>query len=166
MRYRAGSGGRARQARRAAFPVVLSTALLSVGPIPAAAQVGLASAVASVTLVAHVDPQGSIFSITPPRQTGQAGPLMEAVTTVRLSSNTGYQLIVRGLEGSTSRIWFRSATGEFVLLNVVTSVPVARATRGSGETLQDVYFRFEEPVSGGTPPPLPVRYELAIDPTS
>jgi hypothetical protein len=167
MRYRAESGGAARRpARGAAFAVALTTALLSLGSVPAAAQVGLASAVGSVTLMAHVDPQGSISSVTPPRQTGQAGPLTEAVTTVRLSSNTGYRLIVRSLEGSTSRMWARSTTGEFVLLNAVTSVPVARATRGSGETLQNVYFRFEAPVSGGTPPPLPVRYELAIDPTS
>jgi len=91
---------------------------------------------------------------------------MEAVTTVRLSSNTGYRLIVRGLEGSTFPVWVRSATGEFVLLTAGTSVAVARATRGSEETLQDVYFRFESPVSGGTPPPLPVRYELAIDPAT
>ncbi len=90
---------------------------------------------------------------------------MEAVTTVRLSSNAGYRLIVRGLDGSTSRVWVRSSTGEFVLLTAGTSVPVAGALRGSQETLQDVYFRFEMPVSGGTPPPLPVRYELAIDPT-
>jgi len=90
---------------------------------------------------------------------------MEAVTTVRLSSNAGYRLIVRGVEGSTSRVWVRSSTGEFVLLTAGTSVPVAGAPRGSEETLQDVYFRFEAPVSGGTPPPLPVRYELAIDPT-
>jgi len=115
--------------------------------------------------VAHVDPHGSISSITPPRETGQTGLLREAVTTVRFSSNAGYRLIVRELEGSTSRVWVRSAAGEFVLLTAGTSVPVARATRGSGEMLQDIYFRFEAPVSGGPPPPLPVRYELAIDPT-
>jgi hypothetical protein len=28
-----------------------------------------------------------------------------------------------------------------------------------------VHFRFEAPVSGGTLPPLPVRYEIEIDPT-
>ena len=89
---------------------------------------------------------------------------MEAVTTVRLSSNAGYRLMVRGLEGSTSRVWVRSSRGEFVLLTAGISVAVARATRGSAEALQDVYFRFEAPVSGSTPPPLPVRYELAIDP--
>jgi len=44
-------------------------------------------------------------------------------------------------------------------------VTVARNTRGSGETLQDVHFRFEAPVSGGTLPPLSVGYEIAIDPT-
>ena len=89
---------------------------------------------------------------------------MEAVTTVRLSSNAGYRLIVRGLEGS-SRVWVRSSTGEFVRLTAGSSVLVASAPRGSNETLQDVYFRFEAPVSGGTLPPLPVGYELAIDPT-
>ncbi|HKP48992.1 MAG TPA: hypothetical protein VJU17_03175 [Gemmatimonadales bacterium] len=116
-------------------------------------------------LVAHVDPQGSISSVTPLRPTNQAGLLMEAVTTVQLSSNAGYRLIVRGWGGSTSRLWVRSTTGEFVRLTAGTSVAVAGAAHGSKETLQDVYFRFEAPDSGGTLPPLPVRYELAIDPT-
>lgn len=166
MRYRAGSGERTGpRTRGAGILAVLSIGLLCLGSVPAAAQVGLASAVGSVTLVAHVDPQGSISSVTPPRHTSQTELLIEAVTTVRLSSNAGYRLMVRGLEGSASRVWVRSATGEFVLLTAVASVPVARATRGSGETLQDVHFRFEAPGSGGTPPPLPVRYELAIDPT-
>ena len=131
----------------------------------AAAQVGLASAIGSVALVAHVDPHGTISSVTPPRETGRTGLLREAVTTVRLFSNTGYRLIVRGLAGSTSRVWVQAATGEFVPLTPGGSVTVARKTRGSGETLQDVHFRFEAPVSGGTLPPLPVGYEIAIDPT-
>ena len=143
---------------------MLGTGLVCLGPLPAAAQVGLASALGSLTLVAHVDPQGSISSVTPLRPTSQTGLLMEAVTTVRLSSNAGYRLIVRGLEGS-SRVWVRSSTGEFVRLTAGSSVLVASAPRGSNETLQDVYFRFEAPVSGGTLPPLPVGYELAIDPT-
>jgi hypothetical protein len=90
---------------------------------------------------------------------------MEAVTTVRLSSNAGYRLIVRGLEGDSAQVWVRSITGEFVRLTPGTSVAVAGAARGSKETLQDVYFRLEAPVGGGTLPPLPVGYELAIDPT-
>jgi hypothetical protein len=90
---------------------------------------------------------------------------MEAVATVRLSSNAGYRLIVRGLEDASSSVWVRSASGEFVRLTARSSVLVAGAPRGSNQTLQDVYFRFEAPVSGGTLPPLPVRYELAIDPT-
>src|SRR4051812_36273803 len=98
MRYRAGSGERTGpRTRGAGIRGVLSIGLLCLGSVPAAAQVGLASAVGSVTLVAHVDPQGSISSVTPPRQTGQTELLMEAVTTVRLSSNAGYRLIVRGL---------------------------------------------------------------------
>src|SRR4051794_1805000 len=165
MRYREGSGGRAgRRVSASGILGALSMGLLCLGSVPAAAQIGLASAVGSVSLVAHVDPHGSISSITPPRETGQTGLLREAVTTVRLSSNIGYRLMLRGLGGLTSRVWVRSATGEFVLLTAGTLVPVARATRGSGEMLQDVYFRFEAPVGGGTRPPLPVRYELAIDP--
>jgi len=142
----------------------LSTGLLCLGSVPAAAQIGLASSVGSVSLVAHADPHGSISSVSPPREAGQTGLLREAVTTVRVSSNTGYGLMVRGLEGSTSRIWVRSATGGYVLLTASSSVTVARASRGSGEMLQDVYFRFEAPDSG-TLPPLPVRYEMVIDPT-
>jgi hypothetical protein len=90
---------------------------------------------------------------------------MEAVTTVRLSSNAGYRLMVRGLEDDSAQVWVRSITGEFVRLTAGSSVSVAGAPSGSKETLQDVYFRFEAPDSGGTLPPLPVGYELAIDPT-
>ena len=144
---------------------LLTAGLLCLRSAPAAAQVGLASASGSVTLVAHVDPRGSISSVTPPRETGQTELLREAVTTVRLFSNAGYRLVVRGLAGSTSRVWVQTATGEFVLLTAGAAVTVARNRRGSGEILQDVHFRFEAPVSGGTLPPLPVRYEIAIDPT-
>jgi hypothetical protein len=145
--------------------LLAAAGLLCLQSAPAAAQVGLASAIGSVALVAHVDPHGSISSVTAPRETSRTGFLREAVTTVRLFSNTGYQLIVRGLAGSTSRVWVQAATGEFVALTPGGSVTVARNTRGSGETLQDVHFRFEAPVSGGTLPPLPVRYEIEIDPT-
>ena len=166
MRYTAGTRGRTgRPPRWAGFLGMLSAGLMCLGPSPAAAQVGLTSAVGSITLVAHVDPQGSISSVTPPRLTSQTGLLMEAVTTVRLSSNAGYRLIVRGLEGDSAPVWVRSITGEFVRLTPGTSVAVAGAARGSKETLQDVYFRFEAPDSGGTLPPLPVGYELAVDPT-
>ena len=166
MRYTSGTWGRtARRPRWAGVLGVLNAGLMCLGPSPAAAQVGLTSAVGSITLVAHVDPQGSISSVTPLRPTSQTGLLMEAVTTVRLSSNAGYRLIVRGLEGASSRVWVRSSTGEFVRLTAGASVLVAGAPRGSKETLQDVYFRLEAPVGGGTLPPLPVGYELAIDPT-
>jgi hypothetical protein len=165
MLYRATTGGRAvPRLRWAGILGMLTTGLLCVGPLPATAQVGLASTVGSVMLVAHADPQGSISSVTPPRLTSQTGLLMEAVTTVRLSSNAGYRLLVRALEGAPSPVWVRSATGEFVQLTAGSSVTVAGAPRGSKEMLQDVYFRFEAPDSGGTLPPLPVRYELAIDP--
>ncbi len=149
----------------AARILALLAGLLCVQSSVAAAQIGLASAIGSVALVAHVDPHARISSVTPPRETGRTGLLREAVTTVRLFSNTGYRLIVRGLAGSTSRVWVQATTGEFVVLTPGGSVTVAGNARGSGETLQDVHFRFEAPVSGGTLPPLPVRYEIAIDPT-
>jgi hypothetical protein len=93
------------------------------------------------------------------------GLLREAATTLRLSSNSGYQLIVRGVPGSTSRVWVQSSTGEFVELTAGASVTVAHDAPGLGETLRDVHFRFLAPASGDTLPPLPVRYDIAINPT-
>ena len=139
--------------------IVVSLAL----PRDLAAQVGLTSGMAQVTLVARVAPRGTIQAVSPQRETVHSGLIREATVTVRLAANTGYQLIVRGTATPASRIWVRSVNGEFQELTAGSAVVVARDSRGGGEWERSVHYRIE--ASGNEAPVLPVRYEIAIAPT-
>jgi hypothetical protein len=142
--------------------IALALVLLAL-PRVLEAQVGLTSGMAQVTLVARVAPRGTIQGVSPQRETGNSGSVRESSVTVRLAANAGYQLIVRGTATPTSRIWVRSANGEFQELRAGSAVVVARDPRGGGEWERSVHYRIE--TSGNGAPLLPVRYEIAIAPT-
>lgn len=129
------------------------------------AQVGLTSGVARVSLLARVAAQGSIHSISAPREILRLGELRELSSTVRLSANAGYQLQVRGIPGTVSRLWVQAANGEFRELAPGASVTVAENHQGTQEREREVRFRIEVPAGGTAPTELPMRYEMAISPT-
>lgn len=132
----------------------------------AEAQVGLTSGMAQVALVARIPPRGSIEQVSSHRQTAATGTMREFSVTVRLSANTGYRLIVRGMGVPTSPIWVRSADGTYQELRSGTSVTVARDSHCAGQWQREVRYRTEVTDSGDeNPRALPVRYEIAIDPT-
>lgn len=140
--------------------VVLAT------PRVAESQIGLISGMAQVTLVARIPPRGSIQGVSAQRENGRTGTLREASVTVRVSVNTGYQLLVRAAGVPTSRIWVRAVTGEFQELTAGSPVTVARDTRCAGQWEREVHYRIES--SGpddAASNALPVRYEIAINPT-
>jgi hypothetical protein len=145
----------------------LALGIIALGrPAESAAQVGISSAVAQVALVARVAPRGSINGVSAPRETTRTGSLREATTTVHVSANTGYQLLVRGFAESTARIWVRAASGDFQELKPGSAVIVAQETHAAGQWDREVHYRIEMPDRGETPlAPLPVRYEIAISPT-
>lgn len=60
------------------------------------------------------------------------GSVRETSVAVRLSANTGYQLIVRGTGSPTSRVWVRATNGEFQELTAGSSVTVARDAHNAG----------------------------------
>jgi hypothetical protein len=131
-------------------------------PGVAQSQVGISSNVAQIALVAHVAPRGSIQGVSAERETGRMGSVREASVMVRVAANTGYQLVVRGTPVADSHIWVRGANGEFQELTAGSSVTVARGAHAAGEWDREVQYRIE---SAGDLNSLPVRYELAINPT-
>jgi hypothetical protein len=144
---------------------VLARALILVAvtlslPSVARSQVGISSGLTQITLVARVAPHGSIKGVSAERETGRMGGLREASTTVRLSANAGYRLVVKAAGTPSSRVWVRAVTGEFQELTAGSSVTVARGTQAV-ESEREVQYRIE---SAGDELGLPVRYELAIAP--
>jgi hypothetical protein len=134
------------------------------GPVPLAAQVGLGSNVARVTLVVQVPPKVSIRGATPLVRSSN-GAVTEASVKLRLSTNTGYRLVAVGLgSGRGPRLWVRSASGEFQELTAGASVTVARDSRVAGEFEREVSYRIES-AGGDRVESLPVRYEVVINPT-
>jgi hypothetical protein len=131
-------------------------------PGVAQSQVGISSGVAQIALVAHIAPRGSIQGVSAERETSRIGSVREASVMVRVAANTGYQLVVRGTPVAASRIWVRGVNGEFQELTAGSSVTVARGTHAAGQWDREVQYRIE---SAGDLNSLPVRYEIAIDPT-
>jgi hypothetical protein len=137
---------------------------LLVQPQGVEAQIGLTSGMAQVALVARIAPRGSIQGVSAQRETGRVGTMREASVTVRMSANTGYQLVVKGTGASTSRIWVRAANGEFQELTAGSSVTVAQDTHCAGQWEREVRYRIEAQDAAGDLTVLPVRYEIAINP--
>jgi hypothetical protein len=120
---------------------------------------------AQVTLVARIAPRGAIQMAGRTRETNRAGVIREASAVVRLSANTGYRLLVRGTGSPKSRIWVRDADGKFQELTAGSSVTVAHTARAAGQCEREVHYRIEMTESGAPLTPLPVRYEMAINPS-
>jgi hypothetical protein len=148
--------------RQVLVRIVAALGMVFALPGVAHSQVGISSGVAQVALVAHIAPRGSIQGVSAERETGRTGSVREASVTVRVAANTGYQLVVRGTAVAASRIWVRSVDGEFRELTSGSSVIVARGAHAAGQWDREVQYRIE---SAGDLNSLPVRYEIAINPT-
>lgn len=130
----------------------------------AEAQVGIRSGVGQVTLIARRAPEGSIQAVTPAQQTGRAGRMIEASTMVRLSANSGYQLTVRGIGTSSAGIWVRDVNGTYQELAGGSSITVARGSHTDGQWERQVHYRVEAAQNDELAGPLPVYYEMRINP--
>jgi hypothetical protein len=144
---------------------VLAWTLVAFGmlvfPPVAPGQVGIPSGVAQVTLVAHVVTRASVQGVSGERVMGRVGGLRETSTTVRISANTGYRLIIRRAGAPSSRVWVRAVTGEFQELTDGSSVTVAQGAYGAVAWEREIQYRIE---AAGMEESLPVRYEMAISP--
>lgn len=129
------------------------------------AQVGIRSGLARVTLVARRAPEGSIQSAGPAQQTGRVGQFVEASAMVRFRANSGYQLMVRGIGTSSARIWVQDVNGEYRELTGASPVTVARGSHTVGQWEREVRYRLEVGEGAELAGPLPVRYEMRVNPT-
>ncbi|MFL5403966.1 MAG: hypothetical protein ACJ8BF_14255 [Gemmatimonadales bacterium] len=139
--------------------------LVASAPVAAEAQVGIASNMTQIALVARVSPRGSISAVGAQRETARMGTVREATVSVGVSANTGYQLIVRAVAATSSRIWVRAVNGEFQELKAGSAVTVAKDSHCAGQWERSVQFRIEMAEGADQMQPLPVRYEIAISPT-
>jgi hypothetical protein len=105
-----------------------------------------------------------------PRDTGRQGSLREARVAVSMTANVGYRVIVRGTgatkspgSGPTGRIWVLGADGRFHELGGGTAVTVMRV-HAAGESEREIVYRIEDSPDTGSVHPLPVRYDLAVNP--
>jgi hypothetical protein len=135
-----------------------------VGAAPLSAQVGFSSNLAQVALVVRVAPRASIEGVSPPVQSTGQGSLTEASVKVRLSTNTGYRLVVVGTASSqASRLWVRTSSGDFQELVPGASVTVAQGQRAAGQLEREVSYKLE--AAADAVESLPVRYEIVVTPT-
>jgi hypothetical protein len=133
-------------------------------PRSAEGQVGLVSRVAQVTLVAHAVPGGRLPSLGQIRQIRHGG-VRETAALVRFSTNAGYRLVVKRLGRTGSRLWVKSASGEYQELTANAPVTVVLQPRGSGEEECEIRFR-EDDLERGEPAAAPlIRYDLVMSPT-
>lgn len=129
----------------------------------ASAQVGLSSGAQRVALLVRVPARASLQEVVPLQEKAR-GSIRETSVRVRLAANTGYRLIVRAAQPTGSRLMVRAADGQFHELVAGTPVTVARHAPGTGEQDQEVHYRIESADARVPQAPLPVRYEVAVDP--
>jgi hypothetical protein len=129
----------------------------------ASAQVGLSSGTQRVALLARVPARASFQEVISLQEKASSA-LRETSVRVRLAANTGYRLIVRGAQPTGARLWVRAADGRFHELVAGTPVTVARNANGTGDWEQEVHYRIQSEVARQPQAPLPVRYEVAVDP--
>lgn len=130
---------------------------------PAVAQIGIQSGVARVTLVARSEPHGSIQAVAPARQTTSVGGIVAGSMVVRFSANSGYRLMVRSTGIPGSRVWVQDVSGEYQELTSGSAITVARDNHCGNALEREVHYRMEAPEDQTTE--IPVRYELAINPS-
>lgn len=136
------------------------------GAAPLSAQVGIGSNLAQVALVVRVAPRASIEGVSPAVRSTSRGSLTEAAVKVRVSTNTGYRLVVVGTASSqASRLWVRSSSGDFRELIPGASVTVAQGARSTGQWEREVSYRLESAADDSALESLPVRYEIVVTPT-
>jgi hypothetical protein len=141
---------------------VMTAAAVLLAPGSLAAQVGLPSGVAQVTLVARAAPQGSIQAV---RASGinRAGGTRESSVDLRLLANATSKVVARSTGASAARVWVRAATGTFEELKAGIPVIVAQGSHFDGD--QQVQYRIETPEDGQSSELPSIVYDLVIAPT-
>jgi hypothetical protein len=153
-----------RERRILGFVGLLLSACTLAAPARLQAQVGISSRPAQVILVARTAAHAAIDSVGVPEERETNGGAREVSVPLHLFANTVYRVIaVRSDTPSarSSRIWVRTETGEFRVLEAGSRLVVARG-HPEGKQVLNVLYRVE---SAGAEPEAPsLRYELAVNP--
>jgi hypothetical protein len=143
---------------------LLAAAALA-GPLLGAdvqAQVGISSGSARVSLLARAASHAAMPAASLPRRIAQRGTVTEAAVRIHLAANSPYRLVAHGTAGAASRVWIQVNGGEFRELVPGSALTVSREPGGSSE--REVHYMTE----AGTAvvfTPMPVRFDLVVDPT-
>jgi hypothetical protein len=97
-----------------------------------------------------------------PRRIGRRGAVTEAAVKIRLAANSPYRLVARETAGLPSRVWVQVEDGEFRELVPGSALTVSRDPGGSSE--REVHYMTEAGTAAAFTP-MPVRFELLVDPT-
>jgi hypothetical protein len=135
-------------------------------------QVGILSRAAQVGLVATAPVRASMPGVSRLREGHAIGSLRQGAVSVRLSSNGGFRLIVRGIGDANgarphagSRVWVRAVDGQFHEVKAGSAFIVARQDQQGGDYQPEVQYRIESSTSDREATRvLPVRYEVAVNP--
>jgi hypothetical protein len=128
----------------------------------AAAQVGLASSPARITLVAQAPARASIEEAAIAQS--RVGAMQETTLTVHLAANSSYRLVVRGTGSDGRRVWVRAADGAYHPLVRGATVTVLQERRAGKVGEQKIWYRTESDSTHLSDPSPPLRYEVVVDP--
>jgi hypothetical protein len=128
----------------------------------AAAQVGLASSPARITLVAQVPARATIEEAAMGQT--RVGAMQETTLTVHLAANSAYRVVVRGTGSGGQRVWVRAADGAYHRLLSGAFVTVLQQRRAGEEGEQKIQYRTESESTQSSDLSPPVRCEVMVDP--
>ena len=143
-----------------------AVAVLAVGSATGlSGQVGISSSVAQVALIARAVPLVTLHAVGRPRQTERRGNLRSAVVSLHFSANSAHRLIVRNTSTEdSSRVWVRVVDGTYAELVPGAVLRIARSGGSTRVIEREISYRIESN-SENAELELPVRYEIAVDPT-
>jgi hypothetical protein len=146
-------------------PLLLSLGTVLCWPTGLAAQIGLASGVARITLVARAAPGGRISDLNRIRETRRGRGIRQGSALLRFSTNSAYRLIARRQAGAGSRVWVRSATGEYREVRAGAPVTVLVQKIPAADKEWEIQFRQEAAERSEKSAAPPLRYDLVIAPS-
>jgi hypothetical protein len=142
--------------------LLLTLAAMSTAATAAQAQVGISSGPARVSLLVRAASHASMPAASLPRRIGRRGPVTEAAVTIHLAANSPYRLVARETAGLASRVWVQVEGGEFRELVPGSALTVSREAGGRSD--REVHF-MTEARTAAVFTPMPVRFELVVEPT-
>ena len=150
------------------------TVLLTTGPLAAqTAQGSLTSAMAQVQIVATVPPTAHLSVASRLSAWSPSGAVRDAMATLAVLPNAPYRIVVYRLDDATpagretpQRLWVGIPGGELEELHLGTPVVIRRRGGSGGEQVATLSVRTDSSGSpSASPPAVPFRYEIEVEPT-